>query len=456
MKRFLLLIAATLIMDASGIHAQQSSGIDGSYQDPKELSDSIVVTANRSGTHLREIASSVTIITREDIERSQAVMLSDLLRTVPGVDIVQSGGVGSITSAFLRGANSNHTLVLLDGIKLNDPSSPSGAVDFSNLRVDDIERVEILRGPQSVLYGSDAIGGVIQLFTKEGAGKPSLTISSEVGSLGTVYEQLDVSGSTNRLGYSASIARLDTDGISSADIRDGATERDGYGNTLISARMRFKVNDAVILRLSGRYIDDNSEIDKTSGILDDPNYNLEMKEQQFLFGIDFAPAKSAWSHEFRVSYSDIERISIDEFDAEHPSDSERTYFEGDRLKFDWIHSFAFGRSNKLLIGAETERESFSGDLFFRSSFPDFVSVSAPVHAWTRGIFVLQQFDVSSRLFVTLGGRLDKHKQFGTVRSYRATAAYLLSESGTKVRGNVGRGFKAPSLFQLYDGFFWES
>ena len=138
---------------------------------PAREMDDLVVTATRLATPRGELASSVTVITAEDIKRKQYRSVPQALRSVPGLHVVQTGGPGQQTSVFMRGANSNHTLVLIDGIEASDPSSPNGAVDFSNLWLDNIERIEIVRGAQSTLYGSDAIGGVIQITTRRGAGK---------------------------------------------------------------------------------------------------------------------------------------------------------------------------------------------------------------------------------------------------------------------------------------------
>ncbi len=142
----------------------------------------IVVTATRLPTQRLRVGSSTTVITSEDIARKQLRTVPQALQTVPGLHVVQSGGAGQQTSVFMRGANSNQTLVLIDGIEANDPGSPAGAMDFSNLLVDNIERIEVVRGPQSTLYGSDAIGGVIHIITRKGKGKPTGTARAEGGS----------------------------------------------------------------------------------------------------------------------------------------------------------------------------------------------------------------------------------------------------------------------------------
>ena len=446
MKRFLLFMAALLLVEATGIHAQNFSG---SKQNPRELHDSIVVTANRIATPLREIGSSVTVITRAEIENSQAVMITDILRNVPGLDVVQSGGTGTLTSLFLRGANSHHTLVLLDGISLNDPSSPNNAADLSNLRTENISRIEILRGPQSVLYGPEAIGGVVQLFTKTGSENRKLSFSSETGSFKTLNFNGFLSGSHEKLSYSLSAAYLNTDGISAADQDDGATENDGYRNSQLSSRLDFDLSEALSLRLTGRYTDSESELDKTSGILDDPNYVTDQKEQQYGAQLVHQKRGSPWKQQFNISFSDIERTTIDGFDSDHPTDSQITLSTGERIGFSWQGSIEISKKNALTIGAETELSSFSSDLFFRSSFGDFISIIGGEHAWSRGVYVFDQAQIGERLFLTAGARLDKHKQFDTTVTYRVTAAYLFDKIRAKLRAVIGTGYKAPSIFQLY-------
>ena len=433
-------------MEATGIHAQEPSGTE---ENPKELNDSIVVTANRTATPLREIGSSVTVITRAEIENSQAVMITDLLRNVPGLDVVQSGGTGTLTSLFLRGANAHHTLVLLDGISLNDPSSPNNAADLSNLRTENISRIEILRGPQSVLYGPEAIGGVVQLFTKTGSANRELSFSSETGSFNSLNFKTTLSGSHKKLSYSLSATFLNTDGISAADADDGAAEKDGYKNSQLSSRLDFHLSEALNLRLTGRYTDSESDIDKTSGVLDDPNYVTDQKEQQYGARLIHRPPNSSWQQQLSLAVTDIERNTFDTYDVDHPSDSQSTFTSGERITISWQGSLQIDRRNALTIGIESERSEFSSDLFFRSSFGDFVSVIGGEHAWSRGIYLLEQTQIGEKLFITAGGRIDEHKQFGTTATYRITAAYLFESVSARIRGVIGTGYKAPSIYQLY-------
>src|SRR5579864_5252021 len=164
-------------------------------------------------TPVDQIASSVTIITAEDLERDQRRTIPDALNAVPGLNVVQSGGVGGQTAIFMRGTNSNHVKVLIDGIDVGDPSTPNGAFDFAHLLTGDVERIEVLRGPQSGLYGSDAIGGVISITTKKGEGPPKVTATLEGGSFGTFNQATGLSGSHGEFNYAFNVLHLRADSI---------------------------------------------------------------------------------------------------------------------------------------------------------------------------------------------------------------------------------------------------
>lgn len=165
----------------------------------------VTVSATTIPTPTDQVASSVTVITAQQIEQQQLRTVPDALNTVPGLNVVQTGGPGGQTSVFMRGTNSNHVKVFIDGIEAGDPSSPNGAFDFAHLLTGDIETIEVLRGPQSGLYGSDAIGGVISITTKKGEGPPKVTASAEVGSFGTFKQTSSLRGSQGEFNYSFNI-----------------------------------------------------------------------------------------------------------------------------------------------------------------------------------------------------------------------------------------------------------
>src|SRR3972149_10992873 len=193
--------------------------------------EEIIVTGTSTGMPRSVIPASVTVITEKDIKESGISNVSDLLRKVPGLDVVQPGGTGKASSVFIRGANSSHTLVLIDGIRVNSPTT--GQFDFADLSVDNIERIEIIRSPMSTLYGSEAMGGVIQIFTKRG----SLTggsVAFEAGSFGTTKESISTGIRKDYYDINLTASRFDTEGFST--IASGS-ENDSYENTNISSKI---------------------------------------------------------------------------------------------------------------------------------------------------------------------------------------------------------------------------
>ncbi|HRT96425.1 MAG TPA: TonB-dependent receptor plug domain-containing protein, partial [Planctomycetota bacterium] len=177
------IVAIALLTGAFGLaRAEDAAPPPGPADDtPKaeateeEKPEEVMVTATRLETPAKQVGSSITVITRKEIEQKKQATVLELLRTVPGVDVVQAGPAGGQSSVFLRGAKSEHTLVLLDGVELNDPITPGRSFDWAHLTADNVERIEVLRGPQSTLYGSDAIGGVINIITRKGQGPPRVT-----------------------------------------------------------------------------------------------------------------------------------------------------------------------------------------------------------------------------------------------------------------------------------------
>jgi len=225
------------------------------------LEGDTVLSPNRNPTPASQSGSSITVISQDQIRRGGQVNVAEVLRGQLGVDVVRQGGPGGVTSVFLRGGNSAHTKVLLDGISLNDPSNASRAFDFSNLTVDNIERIEVLRGPQSMVYGSDAIGGVVNIVTKRGEGPLSIRASAMGGSFNTGQTSLNASGGNERAYYSVTGAFLSTGGISAASARNGNTEHDSYNNGTVSGRLGYNLGDTWNVDYVFRYIDAAAEID---------------------------------------------------------------------------------------------------------------------------------------------------------------------------------------------------
>jgi len=419
--------------------------------------DDLVVTATRLATPRGELASSVSVITAGDIQRRQFRSVSQALRSVPGLHVVQTGGPGQQTSVFMRGANSNHTLVLIDGVEVSDPSSPAGAVDFSNLWLDNIERIEIVRGPQSTLYGSDAIGGVIQITTRRGEGKLHGAGKLEGGSDNTVNQQASAAGSTDRVNYSFGVTHTDTDGdsVTPRRLRNGvAAEDDNYENWTTSARLGMAVSDTLEVTLFGRYIDSETDLDPELemsgfGTTEDRDARLDQTEYLVRGEAKAQLLDGLWEATLSTSYSDFDRKNRN--DRQAPTETlTRTKFDGDKLKFELKNDFYPVDAHILTLGLETEKENMDSGGF--SDFGGFfVGEQTDADARNSAAYAQDQFSYDERIFGTIGMRYDDHDDFGSEVTYRIAPVYVHRDTNTRLKASVGTGFKAPTLFQT-DGF----
>jgi vitamin B12 transporter len=399
------------------------------------MTEEVVVTANRIATPLASLGSSVTVITAEDLRRQQARHVVDALRTVPGIAVSQTGGTGSTTSIRMRGMESHHTLLLIDGVEVADPSAAQPSYDFGHLLVTDIERIEIVRGPQSTLYGGDAIGGVINVITHKGKGKPHVSASAEGGSFNTQNLRSGLSGSHGKFSYGLNAAFEHTDGFSAASNRNGNSEDDGYRNLTLNGRFELDLTDTFSLAAVTRYMTSHLETDNWSGgRAIDSNDNSDKRERSGKLTARLSLFDGALTNRIGISHSESNR---DDFVGK----ARASYYDGWKDKWDYQGDWRITPANTLLFGAETEKERTRQ----RTSWG---GLSDAVR--NNGYFINYQTDPFDSLSLTLGGRIDDHKAFGTHDTYRVTAAYLVDDWSSRLHGSWGTGFRAPSLFELYD------
>ena len=191
-------LLAVSIGPAAAARAEQQKGADAE-------APLVIISATLIETPVTDVGSTVTVITAEQLVGKQKQLVVDALRDVPGVDVRRQGGLGSLTTIFIRGAESDHTLVMVDGVKIHDTAAPGGGAVLDHLTIDNIERIEVLRGPQSSVHGAEAIGGVINVVTRKGAGKPVFSFSAEVGSYDTAIERFSSSGGNDTFNYSVNL-----------------------------------------------------------------------------------------------------------------------------------------------------------------------------------------------------------------------------------------------------------
>ena len=396
----------------------------------------VVVTANRIEVPLDRVSSSVTLITADAIEKQQVSDVSELLRNVSGVDIVRTGSSGKLTSLFMRGTDSKHTLVMLDGVKLNDPLN--GGFDYTNLSTDNIKNIEIVRGGQSTLYGSEAIGGIINITTKKGFNDFKLSASVESGSFGTLKEWGNISGSTNLLNYSLSFSRLDTDGL---------FENDDFSRSTFSANIATEFNSATKLTFTGRISDSDGGTPGQRFLTFDPNARTanRVKAGSVLFN---QKVSSKWHHKLIISRSEGD-IDFDNSVVEgdlNPFGADSSELTSSISSIDWQNDYHINPYLVITSGVEWEERKGKRE----SAFTNFDNLTN-----TRSIYLLNHIRFNDDFTVSIGVRSDDHSTFGSNTNYRLTSSYILSNSPgneTKLRGSIGTGFRAPSINEL----FWPS
>lgn len=395
----------------------------------------IVVTAERNAQPLSETPSTVTVITREQIEAKKPFDITDLFRLAPGVSVAQTGSQGKGASVFLRGTNSNHTLVLLDGVRANSPAD--GRFDFGTIPVENIERIEVLRGPQSALYGSDAIGGVINIITRRGEGPLKTGAQLEIGSDSINKQVVTARGSVGKGGLSFSATRLKSGGI---------TSNDDYKNLGASLRYDLPLSEGKQISFISRV--DDAEVG-TPGQTDftaDPNARSKPRD---LFGsVQFTNAAGKRNDRIVLGAFD-RRLKFN--DAVNPgvpagsASSTDSVNQNRVLTLDAQSAFSLG-SHTLTVGGEARQERAAVDSVSSfGGFPFNTQFSKSTH--TEAIFLQDEYR-TGRFTLVPGARYERNSQFGNDTNGRLAAAYDLT-SNSKLKASVGTAFKAPSFNDLY-------
>jgi vitamin B12 transporter len=415
--------------------------------------DEVVVTANRIPYPADQIGSSVIVINSQDIAKNQNKNVVDVLRSVPGLNVVATGSQGGSASVFIRGANSEHTLVLIDGVEANNPVSNSRSFNFANLTTANIERIEILKGPQSALYGSETLGGVIQIFTKKGEGVLQGEATLEGGGYGEAIETAGIRGSIQKFNYSLGASRKDVQGFSAASNQLGNSERDGFQNTGLSTRLGYLFSENAEASYTMRYDDSRSEIDNCGGAgCDDPNRIFNLWTLFTRGQLDFHLFDKTVHPRLGVNWSKTVYTDNNNVDSLHPLDTLYSNYEGNILKSDLIVPYQISDYLTFLSGAETEVESGNSTFNSQSSFGPFNSVFNEISATTNSLFSDIQIANFRDFSTSIGGRIDSHSKFGTYETWRGTSSYQFRPTKTRFKGSVSTGFKAPSLYQLYSEY----
>jgi len=422
----------------------------------------VIVSATKTSLPIEQVTSAVEVITGEELERKKIKTVIDGLRLAQGVFATSSGGPGTEATVKMRGAFARHTLVLIDGVIVNSPTT--GAYDFANLTAENIDRIEILRGAQSMLYGSDAVGGVINIFTKKGAGKPTASTFMEYGSFASLREGASASGAKGPFDFSGSVSRWDTSSFSAVNYRRGAFERDGFHNWQGSGKLGVSLPKDGRLEFNVRWYNSDVGFDgfADSGAPADVFGAKQTDRNLILSGTYEQPLTSWWTQKLTVAQANERILSVSgntgynlntrQLISANPNscfpnfDTCFTPFSSDleilNRRLEWQHNFQVGKPLLLTAGYQFREEQGDATGFFGASQPTkLISSNAG--------FAQAQLNLWDRLFVTGGVRQDHYNVFGDATTYRVTGGYLVKETGTKFRGSYATGFKAPTLNDLF-------
>jgi vitamin B12 transporter len=390
----------------------------------------IVVTASGFEQPRIETGQAITIIDEDRLSELQALSITDALETVPGVAIATRGPVGSQTAVFVRGGNGSQTLVLVDGVRINDPSSPNAAFDFGALLTGNIGRVEILRGPNSIIWGSQAIGGVVNIQSIAPTEAFVARVGAEYGYADSIKANANVSGTSGELEGSIGGAYYRTDGISALA---GGTEKDGYENYTANGRLKVNLADKLSLDFRGYYNRGTIEYDSAFGV--GANALPVSKNQQFVgyVGAKFDLADGRFQNRVSYARTDITRIgsdpvafSFNNFDVEGTID-----------RFEYHGSFDIADTATIIFGAEHER-TFASTSF--EGAPADVARNKVTSSF--GQLILRPL---TGLTLTGGVRHDDYSDYGGQTTFGGNAAFTPNAGDTVLRATYAEGFRAPTL-----------
>lgn len=423
----------------------------GEKDKSQDLKYTITVTANRIETPLEEVASSITVITKEELERLKKTTVLEVLEAIQGLNVIQNGPPGAAASVFIRGAKSENTKVLLDGMELNEPMTPGRSFDMSHILVENIDRIEIIKGPQSTLYGSDAVGGIINIITRQERGKPRFHVSAQGGSYGTLSSYADVSGGSEKIAYSFGAAYLRSDGFSaSSTTYTGNQETDGYRNFTLSGKLSLKIQDNHEISFHVRTIDAQAEIDNFGGDYgDDPNHVMDYTSSLLKGSYRGLFFRNRMESKINLVYITHYRNFDNPEDNHHPLENSTSEFKSHLFKLSWENNLFVHEANTISLGFDYSQESGESESFSQDSWGSFSSTFPQQEANNTGIFIQDKIRVNGQFFATVGIRFDHHSQAESALTFRVAPGYSIEETGTRIRGSLGTGFKAPTLYQLY-------
>lgn len=403
----------------------------------------VVISATRTERPIERLGSSITVLSAAEIERSAERSVIGLFDEVPGLYATEAGGFGGSTTVRLRGADTDQTLVLLDGVRVNDPGSASADFDFSTLLLTDIERIEIVRGPQSALWGSDAIGGVVNIITRKGDGPLGVRGSIEGGSFDTARAGAGISGATDRVNYAVSGSYLYTNGFSRVDERLGATEKDGTRAFTVTGRAGTLVNEAYEVTFAGSLSGANAETDVS---LSNVRGDGDAESKRRVYSGQINNLFDLLNGRFRNRVSAFVLKSDRDFYDSRSVSARDTALSGGSYGGEYHGSLALGAATTLSLGARAQIDTGEG-IATRADGVRVPQYDAEFDTYSA--YGQVELEPLRNLDLTAGGRVDDFENGGNHGTYRLTGSWLFDRTGTRIRASFGTGAKAPTIYQTF-------
>jgi len=397
----------------------------------------MTVSASRTPVTVNESGSSITIIDQQEIQNRQVPFVADLLRDAPGTAISQNGGPGTLTQLRLRGAEANHTLVLIDGIEANDVAF-GNEFNFANLITCGLERIEVLRGPQSSLWGSDALAGVVNVQTKQGSGPIQLESTFSTGRFDTRQNCTGISGGNDLQSFSLYAAYFENNGSNISELGD---EDDGYRNSTVNFRYGLTPFDNFAIDVSGRHVDSEVETDPFSPPIDGDRETDSIRNY-FKISSVLDLFNGRWSHQANISLTDSKNENF----ADGLEDSST---EGEKLKFSYQTSLQHSTKSSdhtLTLAHEREREKFVQKGFADPLFGD---PNQRRKAYNKAYIGEYRVGILSQLFFSASVRKDDNDDFKNRTTHRLTTTYTPNNFTTKLHVAYGTGVKNPSFVERF-------
>ncbi|MFA5311191.1 MAG: TonB-dependent receptor [Candidatus Omnitrophota bacterium] len=397
--------------------------------------EKIVVTPYFTTISAKENPSATAVINVEDKESIGKFGFIDAIKGSQGVDYAVTGGLGGESAVFIRGADSYHTQLMLDGIRIYDPVNTQGYfASYNYLSLDNLDKIEISRGPFSSLYGSQSIGGSINMITRKGSGKPTFSYLQEFGSYDTYREKIASQGRLGKLAYSLGVSRVDVRSFYSAKYKNGNHERDPFGNTNTSLRIDYELNDNFEVGISHRYSYAKYNYDGGWSVpLDDFDNTARSHQNIGSFYLNNR-INDFLSHKFTYGVVDVQRKGW-EGDCDY-------WYRGKSNQYKYILDYKPIKFYNALIGYEYIGDR--GESYWSGYDKD------PKHrANSKGVFLQNILRPIDNLFVSFIIREENHSTFGNNTTYGVSASYLVVPTKTKLKASAGTGFRAPSLYELF-------